>query len=126
MTKAIIVVDVQNGFVDGSTKNIPFKIQRLLSLVDFDHRIFTKFINIPGGQYETLLNWSKLQSSPATDIHEALIGLETITIEKNFYSCVTKLFRAYVNELPRPILQKGRGFLQANACQAGSRPVTLA
>lgn len=96
--KSIIIVDVQNGFINPDTEHIPARIRTLLDNVTFDHRIFTKFINLPGSQFENLIHWSRLQSPPETDIVPILAGQETTIIKKNYYSCTTTDFHNYINQ----------------------------
>jgi nicotinamidase-related amidase len=62
MPKAIIIIDVQNGFINPSTEHIPAKIRSLLDAVVFEHRIFTQFFNPPGSPYQDLLHGSRLRS----------------------------------------------------------------
>lgn len=69
---SLIVIDVQNYFVNEYTKNIPEKIARFIDESKFDFVLFTKFVNREGSNYFKLLNWKKCLDSPDTDIHPAL------------------------------------------------------
>lgn len=72
MKSAVVVIDVQNYFVNEHTKDIPEKIARFLSENRFDFILFTKFINREGSNFFKLLNWKKCVGSPDTDIHHSL------------------------------------------------------
>ncbi len=90
--KILIVVDVQNYFVNELTQSIPEKIARHIKKVDYDYIIFTKFINKEGSNFFKLLNWRKCAKSPETDIHNSLIFFtnKNNVFPKNSYS----LFKA--------------------------------
>lgn len=72
MKSAIVVIDVQNYFVNEHTKDIPEMIARFLSENRFDFILFTKFVNREGSNFFKLLNWKKCVGSPDTDIHHSL------------------------------------------------------
>jgi len=72
MKSALIVIDVQNYFVNEHTKSIPEKIARFIDKNKFDFVLFTKFVNYKGSNYFKLLNWGKCLGSPDTDIYPTL------------------------------------------------------
>lgn len=74
MKTALIVIDVQNYFINKHTMHIPQKISDYISKheKDFDFVLFTKFVNKIDSNYVKLLNWKKCFSSPDTDISEEL------------------------------------------------------
>lgn len=88
MSKAIIVVDVQNGFITPESAHVPGRIKSLLDQVSFEHRIFTRFLNCPGSPYEKLLSWTRLRESPEIDIVPTLADYPTVIVDKNIYSSV--------------------------------------
>lgn len=69
---ALIVIDVQNYFVNEHTKDIPEKIAHFLSENRFDFILFTKFVNRTSSNFFKLLDWKKCVGSPDTDIHHSL------------------------------------------------------
>ena len=74
MTKtALIIIDVQNYFVNERTKLIPEKIAKHIAKTKYDFVVFTKFINKEGSNYARLLNWHKMLSGNQTDIDNSLI-----------------------------------------------------
>lgn len=72
---ALVVVDMQNYFINKTTKDLPVRIQKFIvkNREMFDHIIFTKFVNSSRSNFVRLLGWKKCFKSPETDIHEALI-----------------------------------------------------
>lgn len=95
---ALLVIDVQNGFINPNSSHIPDRIEELINEVSYEHRIFTRFVNYPGSQYELLLRWKGLQSEPETAIVDQLRQYPTVTIEKQYYTCLTDSFRSYIKE----------------------------
>ncbi len=71
--KALIVVDVQNYFMNEYTKSIPDKIAHFIQSNKFDIVLFTKFVNHRGSNFFKLLDWKRCLGSPDTDIHPTLV-----------------------------------------------------
>jgi len=71
--KALIIIDVQNYFVNELTKSLPEKIVKHVNKTDYDFIVLTKFINKKGSNFFKLLNWKKMLSSDETEIHNSLI-----------------------------------------------------
>ena len=57
MKKILIIVDVQNGFLNRINKKIVDNIEDLLQLNIFDYVIATKFKNTTNSSFENILNW---------------------------------------------------------------------
>src|SRR3712207_1088917 len=92
----LVVIDMENGFLGSSSRHI---IPPVASLVEQWRNfqlpvVFTRFINLPGGQYERLIGWKRLQASPETDICPELreAADQSTIIDKNFYSAFTDEF----------------------------------
>lgn len=98
MPRAIIIIDVQNGFINPATANIPGKIKALLDAVTFEHRIFTQFFNPPGSPYEKLLHWTRLRSDDEVAIVSELLPYPTIAFRKPIYSCLSPDFLNYTKK----------------------------
>lgn len=89
----LIVVDMQNGFVNSKSSHV---VEPVGALVSTWARLgwpiyFTRFINEVGSQWEEWLDWHRLQTSPETDIIPTLAKSadDAVTFEKTRYSCVT-------------------------------------
>jgi nicotinamidase-related amidase len=95
MPSAILVIDVQNGFINPDTAHIPAKIKSLLDHVAFDHRIFTQFYNPVGSPYETLIHWTRLRSEEEVAIVAPLQAYPTAVFKKPIYSCLNAEFLDY-------------------------------
>ncbi|HEU5431808.1 MAG TPA: isochorismatase family cysteine hydrolase [Thermomicrobiales bacterium] len=66
--RAILVVDVQLGFINDYTRAIPSRIAQLLAREPYDAMAFTRFINVPDGPYPRFLDWHALAGPPETDL----------------------------------------------------------
>lgn len=86
--KALLIIDVQNYFINDLTKLIPKKIVTYINHTDYDFIIFTKFINKKGSNFFKLLNWGKMLSGHETEIHRSLIAYcdKKNVFVKNTYS----------------------------------------
>ena len=84
----LIVIDVQNFFVNQHTKSLPKKIASHIDKSLYDHVLFTKFVNKPSSNFFKILNWKQCAVSPQTDIHSDLLPLtnESNIFEKTSYS----------------------------------------
>jgi nicotinamidase-related amidase len=88
---AIVVVDVQNGFVTEHSKSVVPAIVDLVSRwqAGGGDIVFTRYHNYPGSQYERLIHWTALQEAPETDIVAELApyaARATAVIDKTIYS----------------------------------------
>lgn len=90
MQKALLIVDVQNGFVNEKTKHIPALVEKLQ--YNYDLVIATRFINLPDSPFRRLIKWDHL--SPDTDEIELAFKPkeDTVIIDKYIYSCIDEQF----------------------------------
>ena len=90
MNKALLIVDVQNGFVNNKTKHIPALVEKLQ--YNYDLVIASRFINLPDSPYRRLIKWNHL--APETDEIELAFKPKegTIIIDKYIYSCIDERF----------------------------------
>ena len=77
MKTALVVIDVQNYFVNDKTKNLPDKIANFIENNKFDYVLFTQFINEKDSNFVRLLNWRKCFFSPDIDIYPTLTKFAT-------------------------------------------------
>lgn len=70
MNRALIVVDMQVGFVSEKSAPIVPKVVDLVERWEATSRdvVFTRFINRPGSPFEQFMSWKKLETSPEIDI----------------------------------------------------------
>jgi nicotinamidase-related amidase len=83
---ALLVVDMQNGFVNHNSEHIVPNIRRLLERGGWDKIVFTRFINQPDSSYVRWIGWSRFMESPETDIIEPLRPYAKKIIDKHGYS----------------------------------------
>jgi nicotinamidase-related amidase len=95
--KALLVVDVQKGFINRHTKHIPALVENLLP--SYRHVIATRFVNPESSNYRRLINWTKF-SRGTKDTELAFdAGPNTVVIEKSGYSCVNGDFLKILDAL---------------------------
>lgn len=68
MPKPLLIVDVQQGFINSFTHHIPQRVARLIERGEYAPLIFTRFINLPDGPYQQFLDWHSCCSEPETNI----------------------------------------------------------
>ena len=68
MKQALLVVDVQNYFINKNTQHIPNNIKRLIQANDFSVIAFSQFINQPDSSFIKYLNFTGCTKSPYSDI----------------------------------------------------------
>lgn len=96
MSKALLIVDVQNGFVNEMTKHIPMLVEKLQ--YNYDLVIATRFINLPDSPFRRLIKWDHL--SPGTDEIELAFKPKdgVVVIDKFIYSCIDESFLRLLKE----------------------------
>jgi nicotinamidase-related amidase len=71
-TEPLLVVDVQHGFMNEFTRHVPNRIRQLIDAGKYAPVLFTRFINVGGSPYRTLLDWSACSEPPETEIVDEL------------------------------------------------------
>ncbi|MBU1036869.1 cysteine hydrolase [Patescibacteria group bacterium] len=72
MKQALLIVDVQNYFINKHTQHIPDNIKRLLEENHFSPICFSQFINSPQSQFVKQLNFTGCTKPPYSDIVDQL------------------------------------------------------
>jgi nicotinamidase-related amidase len=91
---ALIVVDMQNGFLNHHTEHLVAKVAGLIDRWSATGQpvVFTRYLNHPGSPFERLIHWTRLQTSPETDIAPGLLAhveQAVAVIDKPAYSWFT-------------------------------------
>lgn len=91
---ALIVIDMQNGFVNDHSRSIIPRVVDLVERWQTAERpvVFTRYFNYPGSPFEKIINWTKLQGPPQTDIIPELTpytGRALAILNKEIYSYFT-------------------------------------
>jgi nicotinamidase-related amidase len=98
--QALLVVDVQRGFINDYTRHIPGRVKRLIELDDFEPVLFTQFVNVPESSYHRLLQWHDVAQPPDTDLVPELAGCAAAgrVFVKPGRTGVTEELSSYVRE----------------------------
>jgi nicotinamidase-related amidase len=72
MKSALVVIDMQNGFLKPEMKSLPSRIAKNIEKSSYDFVTFTKFVNNTKTNFVQKLDWNKAFGSPETDIVPAL------------------------------------------------------
>ncbi len=87
---ALLIVDVQVGFINDATRHILPKVESLQH--QYAHVYATRFINIEGSPYRNLLDWHRFGKS-SDDVPLAFQPIDgAVIIDKNIYTCVNADF----------------------------------
>lgn len=91
----LLVVDVQNGFVNDQSKHVLPTIANLTAQWADSGRpaVFTRYWNYPGSPWERLIGWRALYAPPETDLAPELLELASKpnahTLDKRVYTALT-------------------------------------
>ena len=69
---ALVVIDIQNYFIDECTRPLLNKITTLIESRNFDFVLFSKFVNNSDSNFYKLLKWKECETSPGINIHPAM------------------------------------------------------
>ena len=90
MKRCLLIVDVQNGFMNEHTKHIPVMVEKIQA--DYDVVFATRFYNASPSFYRKLIGWHRLDR----DSDEFMLAFKLRDsgriIDKPIYTCVDKLF----------------------------------
>lgn len=89
MNSCLIVIDVQNGFVNQKTEFVVKRIQTLLQQKRFDYTLFTQFKNLPQSPYRSILNWDRLSKFEEQDLAPEMKPYAKYVFSKDIYSSLT-------------------------------------
>lgn len=99
---ALVVIDVQNGFVTVNSRQVVPVIADLVDRWTAAGRpvIFTRYLNHPDSLFHSLMQWRKLTDAPDTDIVDELkdAASRAIVIDKKGYTLFNEQGRTLVEE----------------------------
>ena len=129
--RALLIVDVQRGFMSPETRHVAGAAAVLQHRYDLVY--VTRFVNQPGSPFRAWLGWERFSASEAETALAFTPRPGAIVIEKGTYSCVdasflTELQRQGVQEVHLCGVDTDACVLQCafNLFDAGVRPVVLA
>lgn len=94
--KLLLVIDVQNGFINENTKDTVLKINNLVNQNRYKHIIFTRYIND-----ENSIFYKKLGYKGCINKEEQRIPIDTknhTIIDKEIYSAFSRELENYIKE----------------------------
>lgn len=94
----LVIIDVQKGFLNNNTKDIPKKIMELVNKKKFDNIVATKFQNINGGPFVNLMKWNKMLDNKSQELDENIKKTVDKVFVKNVYSCFTTDFLSFIEK----------------------------
>ena len=96
----LLVVDVQNGFVNEHTRHVIEPINRLIGA--FSERgepvALTRFVNTPDSGYQRWIGWARFMRGPENDLYEAIDAGAGPVFVKHGYTAFTTEFENYIRE----------------------------
>lgn len=96
MKSLLLVIDVQNAFINKNTKHILKKINSLVDNNTYDNVIFTRFINSKESLWYKNLNYKR-----CIDVEDNIIPLNTkdyLVMDKKIYSAYNDELVKFINE----------------------------
>ena len=84
----LLIVDVQNGFIDKHTKHVPKQIETYIKQERnrFSAVVTTRFINPTGSMFEQLMGWTDLREPDETRLHQLIAPHADHVLTKTTYS----------------------------------------
>jgi nicotinamidase-related amidase len=94
----LAVIDMQKGFLNKHSQHIVQNVDGLIrGCQEFTIPVvFTRFFNVAGSPYESLIGWDRIHSEPETEIVDELLPWAGDLIDKNFYTAITSEFVARI------------------------------
>ena len=94
MNKLLLIIDVQQDFINENTKEYVDKIESLIKIQKFNYIAFTKFINTEDSNWYKDLNYRGCLTEEGQKI---VINTENYKVfEKKIYSALTNEFKEYL------------------------------
>ena len=88
--KLLLIIDLQESFINECTKLLPQKIEKLLISNKFDYIVFTKFINDDNSNFYRILNYKGCMTEKDRNI---------VIDTKNYKIIEKRVYTAYNDEL---------------------------
>ena len=123
MKKALIVIDVQNYFINEHTAHIPSRIAEYIGRngSEYGAVLFTKFVNNEKSNFFLAHGWDKCTEPPETDIHPTLARLAN---NGNSHVFEKDTFSAFKNQRLVDVLRK-KGINEIHLCGTDTEACVL-
>ena len=96
MNRLLLVIDVQNDFINEHTKNILTKIKELVDSNKYDLTAFTRFINDENSIWYKKLNYKGCMTKEGQAI--AINTKNNKVFDKNIYTAVNDELKKYIQK----------------------------
>ena len=96
MSKTLLIVDVQKGFINENTKHIPKLVERAQN--SYKHVIVTKFYNKEKSPYRRLIKWQRFTENTEDTVLAFKPKKDALILEKSIYTCVNEEFVAFLEK----------------------------
>lgn len=96
--KALIVIDVQQGFISDYTKKCLEHIYQLLESQDFDTVISTRFFNPENSPFRRFIHWHRLSTDDEIRLDDTVAKHSHYVIDKSTYGAGEQII-AILNQM---------------------------
>lgn len=97
MSSCLVMIDIQNGFLNRKTEHIVKRIGQLLrSGVEFDHIVATRYKNHDGSSFTRFVSWDGMMDSTSQKLHPLVEIYAERVFDKCTYSCFTMEFQEFL------------------------------
>lgn len=100
MTTALIVIDVQRGFVNDKSQHVIPKIIELIRQARAKDIpvFFTRFVNHARSGHVKWMGWSRFMDPPEIELHQELVPLADLVFDKPGYTSLVPPVRAWLGK----------------------------
>ena len=95
MNNLLLIIDLQENFINNNTKNVPNSIKKLIDSNIANHIVFTKFINDDSSNFYKVLNYKGCMSEKDRNI--VIDTKDYKIIEKRVYTAYNNELKLYIN-----------------------------
>ena len=96
MSSLLLVIDLQNAFINKYTEKLPDKIKVIIDNNEYDHVAFTRFINFEDNIFEKKLNWRGCIQDKDQKI--VIDTKNNRVFDKSTYSAVNNELKEYIHK----------------------------
>lgn len=99
MKKALVIIDMQYGFINEYTKDLVDKIVEYAKLSDFDDVVCTAYVNNENTACYKFEGWKEcMEGTKDSQVVDKILEVSSLLFEKDKYSCWNENFKRWVKE----------------------------
>ena len=95
MNSLLLVIDLQNAFINKNTRNLPSKIEKIIKNNQYDKIVFTRFINFDNSIFVKKLKYTRCINEEDRKIVVDITNNKVI--DKTIYSAVNEELIKFIN-----------------------------